>query len=108
MGSKMIGESLVEKGIITSEQLDKALKEQKRTGEYLGSTLIRLGFISEKQLLLVLSEQFDIPYQSIKDVSINEKVIASIPARYVWHYKFMPLKLKGNLLTIAISNPLDI
>ena len=108
MGSKMIGETLVEKGILTPEQLDKALQEQKRTGEYLGSTLIRLGFISEKQLLSVLSEQFDIPYQSIKDVSINEKVISSIPARYVWHYKFMPLRLKGNLLTIAISNPLDI
>ena len=108
MASRVIGETLLEKGIITPEQLDKALKEQKRTGEYLGSTLIRLGFISEKELLLVLSEQFGIPYQSIKDLSIDEKVISSIPPKYVWHYKFMPLKLKGNLLTIAISNPLDI
>lgn len=108
MGPKMIGEALLEKGVITPDELDKALKEQKRTGEYIGSVLIRLGFISEKQLLLALSEQFGIPYQSIKDVSVDDKVISSIPPKYVWHYKFMPLRLKGNLLTIATSNPLDI
>jgi len=108
MNPKMIGETLLEKGIIKPEQLDEALKEQKRTGEYIGAVLIRLGFISEKQLLMALSEQFSIPYQSIKDIPIDDKVVSSVSPKYVWHYKFMPLKLRGNLLTIAISNPLDI
>lgn len=108
MVPKMLGEILLIKGFINKEQLDKALKEQKRTGEYLGSVLIRLGFIEEKQLLLVLAEQFNIPYRNIKEISIDDKAISSIPPRYAWHYKFMPLKLKGNLLTIAVSNPLNI
>lgn len=107
MSSKLIGEILLEKGIITGEQLDKAINEQKRTGEYIGSLLIRLGFIGEKELLGVLSEQFQIPYQSIKDAPVDDKIISTVPAKYAWHYKFMPLKIKGRVLTIAISNPLD-
>jgi type II secretion system protein E len=108
MGSKMIGETLLEKGIITTEQLDKAVQEQKRTGEFIGTCLIRLGYISEKELLVVLSQQFGIPYQDLKEATIDDNLITTIPAKYVWHYKFMPLELKGNTLTIAISNPLDI
>lgn len=108
MNVKMIGELLVDKGILSAQDLEKALKEQKRTGEYIGTALIRLGLIGEKELLSVLSEQFGIPYQSIKELSIDDKVISSIPPKYAWHYKFMPLKLKGRLLTIAISNPMDI
>lgn len=108
MGSKMIGEILMEKGVISKEQLDKAIVEQKRTGEFIGSCLIRLGYISEKELLVLLSEQFGIPYQDLREISIDDNLIASIPAKYVWHYKFMPLRIKGNILTIAISNPLDI
>jgi type II secretion system protein E len=108
MGSKMIGEILVEKGILTKEHLEEAIQEQKRTGEFIGTCLIRLGYISEKELLIVLSGQFGISYQDLKEVSIDDNLITTIPAKYVWHYKFMPLKLKGNTLTIAISNPLDI
>ncbi|OGX15503.1 MAG: hypothetical protein A2166_05080 [Omnitrophica WOR_2 bacterium RBG_13_41_10] len=108
MGSKMIGEILMDKGVITKEQLDKAISEQKRTGEFIGSCLIRLGYIDEKELLFLLSEQFGIPYQDLKTTPIDDNVINTIPAKYVWHYKFMPLKIKGNTLTIAISNPLDI
>ncbi len=108
MASKMLGELLVEKKIMTHKQLEEALKEQKRTGEYLGAVLIRLRFIDEHQLLLTLSEQFGIHYQGIKELSIEDKVITAIPPRYAWHYKFMPLKLKGNLLSIAISNPMDV
>ncbi len=108
MNVKMLGEILIERKIITSDQLNKSLKEQERTGEYLGAILIHLGFVSEKQLLTVLSEQFNIPFQTLKNISIDEKVISAVPPKYTWHYKFMPLKLKGNLLTIAISNPLYI
>lgn len=108
MGSKMIGDILISKGILTKEQLESAVKEQKRTGEYLGTVMVRMGLVNENNLLTALSEQFNIPYRSIKDVPIEDKVITAVPPRYAWHYKFMPLKLKGNILMIAVSNPLDI
>lgn len=52
---KRIGELLTEKGYITDEQLTIGLAEQKRTGELLGSVLFSLGFLSQKDLFLVLS-----------------------------------------------------
>lgn len=86
-----------------------ALREHTRTGELLGKALVRLGFISEEDLLMTLADQLSIPFVSnLKDKAVPDDVIKSVPARFVWHYKFMPLALKGDVLTIAISNPLDV
>ena len=104
-----LGELLINKGVITQGHLDLALREHNKTGELLGKALIRLGFISEEQLLMTLAEQLSIQFiPSLKDKTIPSEVIKAVPARFVWHYKFMPLALKGDLLTIAVSNPLDV
>jgi type II secretion system protein E len=104
-----LGELLIKKGVLTQGQLDLALREHNKSGELLGKALIRLGFITEEQLLMTLAEQLSIQYvPSLKDRTIPDEVIKAVPARFVWHYKFMPLALKGDLLTIAISNPLDV
>jgi len=71
--------------------------------------LRRLGYITEEQLLKALSKQLDIPYHpSLKDVEISQDLIKSIPVKFVWHYKFMPLALKNKVLKMAISNPLEV
>jgi type II secretory ATPase GspE/PulE/Tfp pilus assembly ATPase PilB-like protein len=104
-----LGELLIKRGVLTQGQLDLALREHNRSGELLGKALIRLGYISEEQLLITLAEQLSIPFLArLKDKSVSEDVIKAVPARFVWHYKFMPLVLKGNTLTIAVSNPLDV
>ncbi|MGE5279537.1 MAG: GspE/PulE family protein [Deltaproteobacteria bacterium] len=104
-----LGELLIRRGIVKQAQLDMALAEHNRTGELLGKALIRMGFISEEQLLTTLAEQLAIPFvPTLKDREIADEVIRKVPARFVWHYKFAPLALKGNTLTIAVSNPLDV
>ncbi len=104
-----LGELLIKEGVITQGQLDVALREHNKTGELLGKALVRMGFISEEQLLTTLAKQLSIQFlPSLKDREISDDVIKAVPARFVWHYKFMPLELKDDLLTIAISNPLDI
>ncbi|RLG33832.1 type II secretion system protein GspE [Methanosarcinales archaeon] len=104
-----IGDILIQKGLLTKEQLEAALKESQRTGEVLGKVLIRLGLITQDDLLKVLAEQLGLPfYSTLKDITIPEEVIKAIPAKFVWHYKFMPLSIKGRVLTIAISDPLAV
>ncbi len=104
-----LGELLIRRDILTQAQLDMALGEHNRTGELLGRALIRLGFISEEQLLTTLAEQLAIPFvPSLRERAVAPDVIQRVPARFVWHYKFMPLALTGNTLTIAVSNPLDV
>jgi len=103
-----IGEILIEMGAITEQQLSQAMKDSKRSGEFLGAVLVRLQMISEHTLLEALSKQFSIPYYStLRDIKIPDAVINKVPVKFVWHYKFIPLSLKDNILKIAFSNPLE-
>lgn len=99
---------LIDEGVITSDQLERAIKEQKRNKEFICSTLIRLGFASEERILGVLALQLDCRYVKVKNISIAPDVIEKIPAKYASHYKMMPIKLEGNLLTCAVSDPLNV
>jgi len=104
-----IGEILIQKRLITPQQLERAYKESQRTGEIIGRTLIKMGLITEAQLLSVLGEQLGLEfYPDLSKIPISKEVIKAVPARFVWHYKFMPLKLEANTLTVAISDPLAV
>lgn len=103
-----LGETLVQKGLISRSQLAIGLGEHQKTGEFLGLTLIKLGLIKEEALYPVLSEQLNIPYVMMKDASIDTKILEKIPARFACHYKFMPVKFNDNALTVALTDPLDI
>ena len=106
---KKIGEILVNMGIITDRQLKEAVIESKKNGEMLGKVLINMGYLAEDQLLKALSKQLDIPYvSSLKGLEISEQVIKAVPVKIVWHYKFMPLSINGEVLKLAISNPHEI
>ena len=102
-----LGDILVEKKLITKEQLEAALKEHEKTGEFLGQVLIRMGFIDEVELAKTLSRQMGLPYVNLQEIKIDDSVIRRVPAKFAWHYKIMPVKLEGNVLTVAVSNPFD-
>ena len=102
-----IGDLLVEKQIITQQELDMALKEHQNTKEFLGQTLVRLNLITEEKLLKVLAEQQGMPFLDLKAIKISDKVIENVPAKFAWHYKIMPTRIEGNVLMVAISNPFD-
>ncbi|HRZ67481.1 MAG TPA: ATPase, T2SS/T4P/T4SS family [Candidatus Omnitrophota bacterium] len=102
-----LGDILVEKKIITVYELEQAVKEQQKTKEPLGSVLVRMGFISERQLLQILAEQQGIAFVEFKDIRIDEKAVKSVPAKFAVHYKVMPIAIDGHMLTIATSNPFD-
>ena len=99
---------MVNKGFITSDQLELGLRQQKKTGQFLGTTLVNLGFLKEKDMLLMLAEQLNVKYIKLEDLKIDPSVVEKVPAKFACHYKFMPIHLKDNLLTIAVSDPLDI
>jgi len=103
-----LGAILLKMNAVSKEQLNTAVKEGKRTGEVLGKVLVRLDYIKEAELLKALSQQLNIPYiASFKKITVSEEVIKAIPAKFVWHYKFMPISIENNVLKIAISDPLE-
>jgi len=104
-----LGQILLKMGAIDEKQLSSVLVECQKTGEIFGKVVLGLGYVTEEQLLLALSKQFDVPYYpTLRDLDIPEDVIKAIPVKFVWHYKFMPLAIKDNVLTLAISDPLEI
>lgn len=104
----LIGQILVDEAVITSEQLELGLKEQKITGDFICTTLVKLGFAPEEKVFAVLSRQLNIPYVNLKDKYIDPAVIQKVPAKFASHYKIVPLELKDNTLIIAMADPLDI
>lgn len=103
----LIGQMLIDAGVITPEQLDAGLKAQKKPGSFICSTLIKLGFAKEEGVFSILSKQLNIPYVNLKEIEISPEVINKVPAKFASHYKIIPIALKENKLTIAVTDPLD-
>ncbi len=104
-----LGQLLVDSKIITSEQLTKALAEQQRTGEMLGITLQRLGFVEEEAIYMpILAQQIGVEFANLKSLNIPMEAIGRIPAKLASHYKVMPVRLENNTLSVAMTKPLDI
>jgi type IV pilus assembly protein PilB len=102
------GRLLVSKKIITEQQLQKALVEQKSSGDRLGSILTKLGFIKEDTLLSFLSNQYGIPSINLCEFNINPNLIKLIPVELAHKYLIFPLALKGTNLVIAMADPSNI
>lgn len=82
MARKRIGEMLVEVGILTPEQLQQALREQRETEERLGDVLINKGYITQEQLVEVLEFQLGIPHVQLSQYQIDRNLLKLIPERH--------------------------
>jgi type IV pilus assembly protein PilB len=99
---------LVKANLITPEQLDAALKEQKVSGGRLGSILARLGYINEDAIAAFLSRQYGVPAVDLASVKIDPAVIRLVPADVANKHLLIPLSRNGSTLTVAMANPSDI
>lgn len=102
-----LGDLLVESGIITSAQLEKALELQKETKERLGTTLISSGIISEYELIGALQEQLGIEYVDLSKVNIPTELAQLVPKNLAKQYQIVPVKLDKDKLYIAMSDPMN-
>ena len=105
---KLIGEILVGEGVITPEQLEKALEVSKEKKSYICTTIINLELARPQDVLRVLAKQLGVEYIDLKKEKIDTKVIEKVPAKIVLHYKLMPCRFENNKLIVALSDPLDI
>ena len=105
---QVLGELLVERRLITFEQLEQALTEQRKTGEFLGTALIRMGFLTGEQLLPVLAEHVGIPSVRLNEAKISPEVLAKVPPKFASRYLCIPLSFSNNVLRVAIADPFDV
>ena len=102
-----IGELVLEAGLITSEQLENALKIQKNKNKRLGKLLIELGYVNELQVAEALSKEFSFPIVDCSSYTVTEHLLSKIPKETAEKKIVMPLELKDKRLLLAVADPLD-
>jgi type IV pilus assembly protein PilB len=106
--NRRLGDLLVADGLLTAEQLKKALAEQKGSPEKLGSVLIRLNFVNEDQLIGFLSRQYGVPSITLAQLDIDPDVLKLVPAPIARKYEVIPVRKMGNSLALAMADPTNV
>src|SRR5881296_3558898 len=106
--NRRLGDLLVADGLLTADQLKKALAEQKGSPEKLGSVLIRLNFVNEDQLIGFLSRQYGVPSITLAQLDIDSDVLKLVPAPIARKYEVVPVRKMGNSLALAMADPTNV
>jgi general secretion pathway protein E len=102
-----LGEMLIERRLISQEDLDKALELQKERGDKLGKTLVDLGFIAMRDVLAALSDQLSIPLVSIEGPPEASAETEALSPRFLRQFRVLPIGRQDHTLTLAMADPLD-
>ncbi len=106
--TKQLGELLLEKGIINKAQLDKAVKIQKEKGGLIGQIIVMLGYAKEEEIAQALTIPSGFQYLNLESYEISPDVIKLIPENVAKQYNLIAIDRIGSLLTISMSNPLNV
>jgi type IV pilus assembly protein PilB len=99
---------LIDSKVITREQLDKALQIQKERGGKLSDILISENFISREELIAVLGHQYNAPPIKLSRYKIDPEVLQLMPKKLVKQYRIVPVSKIGGMLTVAMTDPLNV
>lgn len=105
---RLLGDLLLEAGLISDEQLSVALKTQGETSEKLGDTLISLGFVSNEDVIRLLEQQFGIPYIRPDASTVDIAAVKLVSELLARRYEIMPIRIEGDSLILSMSDPLNI
>ncbi len=103
-----IGELLVRENLITPQQLQQAIEEQKSQGGRLGSHLVKNGYIKEDELLDFLSKQYGVPAVNLAEFEIDPAIVQRIPQDVLEQHVMIPINLAGSTLVVAMADPSNI
>ncbi|MGQ0722417.1 MAG: type IV-A pilus assembly ATPase PilB [Candidatus Eiseniibacteriota bacterium] len=106
--SDRLGTLLLENRILTSEQLEQARKQQKSSGETLDTSLVKLGLMSEGDLLTVLSRIYDMPAVDLSNFDVDKASVDLLPSDVATKFGAVPIRKVGRTLTLAMADPLNL
>ena len=105
---RTIGQLLLSAGVITQDELRQALEQQEKTGERLGMVLKELGHVKEDDILRALESQLGLPLVNLNEIAVDRSVLSKIPASFANRNNIFPVSEQDGVLSIAMSDPLDI
>ena len=106
--NERIGELLVQKNVITADQLRKARQEARSKGERLGHQITKLGYLQESELTDFVAKQYGLPTIDLADFEIDPDVIRLVPEEVAIKHTVIPVNRAGSTLILATSDPSNI
>jgi len=103
-----IGELLVQKNLLSEEQLRRAKEEARTSGTRIGYQITKLGFVEEEKVAEAVSNQYGVPTIELDDFEVDSEVIALIPEDVANKHTILPVNRAGSTLIVAMSDPSNI
>ncbi len=108
VANKILVDVLVKSGLIDTDDAAGYVQSAKQEHKNLNSYLIRHGILTDREIVEALSKELNVPILDLKEKEIPQTVIDRVPVKFASFYKFMPVSIDDNVLTLAISSPLDV
>ncbi len=103
-----IGKILIDEGIITARQLDRAYQQAEKSGEPVQKILVAMGYVNEKELTETMGRQMGVPFVDLDQLDLDQQLARSIPEHLAQRYKVIPVAQNDNRLTLAMVDPLNV
>lgn len=103
-----LGQVLLDAGLVTSRQLEEALSAQRRSGTFLGETLISLGAVKAKDLGPLLAESLGLSYVNPRECEITQEIVDLVQESFIRERRVLPLREEDGRLVVAMVDPLDL
>src|SRR5437868_14379030 len=102
-----LGEILIERRLITAEDLGRALELQRERGDKLGKILVDLGFVAMRDVISALSEQLQIPVVALDGPPAVSPETETLSPKFLRQFRCLPIALHDHTVTLAMADPLD-
>ncbi len=103
-----IGPTLIKRKLITQEQLDSALAARKNPADRIEKLLVDMGFVTEREVLLVIGDQLHIPVMDLNESIIDKALLKTIPSKIVHRYQLVPIDRVNGAIRVATANAFDL
>lgn len=107
MARQLIGQMLLERNHITSSELQDGLSLQRERKDKIGRILVDLGYLAERDLLVTLSDQHQVPLLFAFEYPAVPLDLENLSPKFLKQFKVLPLDLEGNVLTVVMADPSD-
>ncbi|MBX7258568.1 MAG: Flp pilus assembly complex ATPase component TadA [Candidatus Hydrogenedentes bacterium] len=105
---RMLGDILVEQGVISPLELDEALQRQRLTGEMLGRILFKMNLCDEQDIIEALGVQAGMERVDVTRLQVSDDIVRKIPAEVAKYYSVVPVREKDGKLMVAMADPLNL
>lgn len=105
---RRLGDILLEQELVTEDQMRECLTIQRNGEGSLAHILVEKGYLDEEDLVVTLSEQLGIPHIRVSNAKIPKNVLSEVPETLAQQYCMLPVSITGDVLTLAMADPLNI